>query len=74
MMIECKMCGHKFDIVRSEHYIARGEGKCGLSALAGGDECKIYDAFDCPICGCQIIVQERKRVYVLKEDENSGEE
>lgn len=27
------------------------------------DEEKIYDAYDCPMCGSQIIVQERKRNF-----------
>lgn len=27
------------------------------------DEEKIYDAYDCPMCGCQIIAQERKRNF-----------
>lgn len=24
----------------------------------------LYDTFDCPSCGCQIAVQERKRIYI----------
>mgnify|MGYP006917407728 CR=1 FL=1 len=24
----------------------------------------LYDAFDCPMCGCQVIAKERKREYI----------
>ena len=23
-----------------------------------------YDAYDCPMCGCQVIAKERKREYI----------
>lgn len=62
--IKCKVCEYEFDAVRSGHYIVRDEGKSGLAALSGGVESKIYDAFDCPVCGCQVVAQERKRAYV----------
>lgn len=26
--------------------------------------CKFNATFDCPSCGCQIAVQERKRIYI----------
>lgn len=46
--ITCKVCEYMFDAVRSGHYIV----------IDGG---KLYDAFDCPVCGCQVIVNERKQ-------------
>lgn len=61
--IKCKVCDHEFDLTKDLHYIARGDGKNGLAAFSGGDETRLYDAFDCPACGCQIIIQERKRTY-----------
>lgn len=62
-MIKCKVCGCEFTPVVDKHYIARDNGISGLSAMVKSNEEKLYDSFDCPACGCQIITQERKRVY-----------
>lgn len=47
--------------------------KTGLAVAFGStaEEC-LYDAFDCPMCGCQVIAKERKRDYIsfVKEDED----
>ena len=49
------------------------KGKTGLAVAFGStaEEC-LYDAFDCPMCGCQVIAKERKRDYIsfVKEDED----
>ena len=43
----------------------RDNGKSGLAVAFGSEpEEKLYDTFDCPSCGCQIVVQERKRIYI----------
>ena len=72
-MLECKICGTKFNAVIERHYLARDNGKTGLAVAFGStaEEC-LYDAFDCPMCGCQVIAKERKRDYIsfVKEDEN----
>ena len=62
-MIKCKVCECVFPAVDVNHYIARDNGRTGLATAFGNNEEKLYDAFDCPICGCQAIVQERKRDY-----------
>lgn len=59
----CEVCGAEFQLKRRYHYIAKDAETTGFVALAGGPEVAIYDAFDCPCCGCQNIVQERKRQY-----------
>lgn len=59
--IKCKVCDCEFVPQIKEHYIARDEIKTGLSTIAGGLEEKLYDTFDCPQCGCQMVMQERKR-------------
>lgn len=59
--LKCKICECEFVPDKKEHYISRDEVKVGLSNLAGGIEAKIYDTFDCPQCGCQNIMGERKR-------------
>ena len=63
-MIKCKVCGCEFPAVADKHYTARDNTKTGLSTAFDHDEEKLYDAFDCPMCGCQAIVQERKRDYI----------
>lgn len=75
-MLECKICGTKFNAIVERHYIARDNGKTGLVAtLSSNDEERLYDTFDCPACGCQIIAKERKRSYIPyipdEEDENN---
>lgn len=72
-MLECKICGTKFNAVIKRHYLARDNGKTGLAVAFGStaEEC-LYDAFDCPMCDCQVIAKERKRDYIsfVKEDED----
>ena len=63
-MLKCKICGAEFPAIKERHYICRDGGKIGLSAALGSnDEEKIYDSFDCPMCGCQVVAQERKRDF-----------
>ena len=72
-MLECKICGTKFNAIVERHYLARDNGKTGLAVAFGSTaEENLYDAFDCPMCGCQVIAKERKRDYIsfVKEDED----
>ena len=73
-MLECKICGTKFNAVIERHYLARDNGKTGLAVAFGStaEEC-LYDAF-----GCQVIAKERKRDYIPfistdEEDENDDQ-
>lgn len=59
--MECKICGTKFNAIIERHYIARDDGKTGLTVSF---EEGLYDAFDCPMCGCQVIAKGRKRDYI----------
>lgn len=62
-METCAVCGRDFPLIFEEHYVARDVEKTGIMpTLTGQTEYVIYDAFDCPHCGCQNIVQSRKRV------------
>lgn len=74
--IKCNVCDCEFVPEKDEHYISRNEIKTGLSTIAGGLEEKLYDTFDCPQCGCQMIMQERKRAYIVNhvDDVEDGEE
>ena len=42
-MLKCKVCGTEFPAIKERHYIARDNGKTGLSSAFGSnDEEKIY--------------------------------
>lgn len=62
--MKCKICGCEFTPVVDKHYIARDCGESGIATAFKSTECKLYDSFDCPACGCQVIAQERKRNYI----------
>lgn len=64
-MITCKVCGKDFPLTVEEHYVAQDPEKIGIIArLADTSKNTQYDAFDCPHCGCQNIVQERKPLWM----------
>lgn len=63
-MLKCKICGTEFPSIKEQHYV--GIIDASGFALApilekGKEERKVYDCFDCPMCGCQVVAQERKR-------------
>ena len=70
-MLKCKICGTEFPAVKERHYVARDNGKTGLSSAFGSnDEEKIYDSFACPMSACQVVAQVRKRIYGIADKEN----
>lgn len=73
----CNVCEFEFTPNKEDHYIARANGKEGaFISLSTRDEGNIYDAFDCPVCGCQKLVQHRLRAtdYYAYEEENEDSE
>ena len=72
-MLKCKVCGTKFWAIDERHYIARDNSTTGAVAAISKDEEKIYDAYDCPMCGSQVIAKERKRISecVMKINKNT---
>lgn len=58
-LLKCDICGLEFAPNKRTHYIARDN-----TGILGGPEPTYYDAFDCPVCGRQIIAGERKRSAV----------
>lgn len=64
MKIKCKVCDCEFNPIIEKHYVSRNAGKSGAITVFSSEEEKLFDTFDCPACGCQVVVQERKRVYV----------
>lgn len=71
-MTTCKVCGRDFPLMAEEHYVARDGEKKGVIAALSVEEGVQYDAFDCPHCGCQNIMQGRK--LAVYEDEEIEEE
>ena len=77
--MKCKICGTEFPAIEERHYIARENNRTGAVVVFSKDEEKIYDAYDCPMCGCQIIAQERKRNFEpddngrMEDDEKDAE-
>lgn len=65
-MLKCKVCGTEFPAIEERHYIARDNSRTGAVVVISKDEEKIYDSYDCPMCGSQVIAQERKRILEPK--------
>ena len=61
----CKVCGYTFRLDRCKHYTAADPH--GVAQSIGGGVV-LYDAFDCPSCGCQNIAGERKDYFKPKEE------
>lgn len=61
-MLKCKICGTEFPAIKEHRYTGTGSvSTLALSPLLEKEGRKVYDCFDCPMCGCQVIAQERKR-------------
>ena len=73
-MLKCKICGKEFEANLDRHYVARDNGKTGIAVAISNYEEKLYDAFDCPACGCQVVAQERKRQYIVPNEVAANEE
>ena len=71
-MRACQVCGRDFPLIAEEAYVARDVESSGIpAAIVGEVESAWYDAIDCPHCGGQNVLQERKRPLT---PEDTGEE
>ena len=51
---QCEICGGVFPLTVADHYVAiRTQPLLGRAS-------PLWDAFDCPYCGCQYLAQERE--------------
>lgn len=76
-LYECKVCGSEFELNIENHYISKDDGVTGIATVVKKEEEKLYDAYDCPICGCQNLIQDRKRRLLFDDvlnDENELED
>lgn len=67
-MYTCDVCGRDFPLIAEERYTVRGTEKSGIATAISFEEADRYDAYDCPHCGCQNVVNLR-----LRELEPEGE-
>ena len=64
-MTTCKVCGREFSLTIEDHYIVQDPRKIGAVANpTSTDKAIEYDAFDCPHCGCQNVMQMRKPIWL----------
>lgn len=61
-LLECEVCGMKFEPTKERHYVVNKD----INVLCR--EVLLGDAFDCPKCGCQMVVGERKTTYEKEEE------
>lgn len=63
--MRCKICGVNFVLDKSSKYVVMDD-----YVPFSFSERKMFEAFDCPVCGCQNIVNERKRSVNEREEGN----
>lgn len=67
----CSVCGRDFPLIAEKAYAARDAEQGSLAAIVGDMESWWYDVIDCPHCGCQNVLQERKRPLTPEDDPGS---
>ena len=73
--LKCKICGAESPPIKERHYISRDLTKTGLAAAFGSfDEPAMFDSYDCPCCGSQVIAQPHKRQFNPKSEEVTDED
>ena len=63
--ITCKVCGKR--VYPKAEYVVRDKiVSGGINAALNGSpsENDIYDAMDCPECGCQMVIKKRMRKVI----------
>jgi hypothetical protein len=60
-MTFCKVCGRPFALNAEDHYISADIETTGITSIISKTEPETYDSFDCPHCGCQNVMQIRKK-------------
>lgn len=61
---ECQICGALFELNKANRYVIV-EDEATLTAIFSVPV--TYECFDCPKCGCQNRVNERKGSYIIDE-------
>lgn len=53
--MKCKICNKEFELLKENRYMVTNKN---LKEITFGLS-SVFDAFDCPYCGCQNIVSDR---------------
>lgn len=72
-MYTCDVCGRDFPLIAEERHTVRDTERSGLAVAISFEEADRFDAFDCPHCGCQNVVNKRLR-ELEPEDAGCGED
>lgn len=64
MKAKCKVCKHKFALSKEMLYVVQ-EVVCGVNIIV--PQTKMFDAVDCPKCGCQLLLNIREPAVDVKE-------
>lgn len=56
-MNKCKICGAEFMLKKENRYLCKEV--VSIPDTFNGKKSIIHEAFDCPVCGCQNVVNER---------------
>ena len=56
-MVKCSICGEQVELRKENRYEVVIEAGVLQKSLGAKDH--LYEAFDCPHCGCQMLMQER---------------
>lgn len=54
--MKCKICNKKFELLKENRYMVTNENLKEISKIGLSN---VFEAFDCPYCGCQNIVGNR---------------
>ena len=68
-MYKCKTCGKRMRLTAAARYEIVDK-PIGLAILT--EKPKIFEAFDCPRCGCQNIVNIREPKYIYPDTGEEG--
>lgn len=63
VVLKCSTCGHMFEPVKELHYIATEVS----NGMFSPETTEYWDAYDCPRCGTQKLVSERKAKMEISE-------
>lgn len=71
--LRCSVCGYRFIPTADERYTVTTPKPTGIAAFSGNSSPSptLRDAFDCPVCGCQKVVQVRLDVYTEDKEEQA---
>ncbi len=60
--IKCRVCGNEIELKKENRYTGIERNMLGPDFLR--------DCYDCPVCGCQSVVNNRLKTYEEGRDEN----